>query len=144
MFPFRELFKLVYLVCAITIVGMITGCGQKIATIDIETSSLLPSDIALKYLNLNTPCRFFEYGMEGKSRNITPYKELTYTLWRNSDYWLLTVSPPRTLFSPSEERCDLVNEKLWTEAEDRKSDEEIYKLVTALESLGMKPTVDPY
>ena len=103
------------------------GMGDRTVKVKVETANLLPKDIAIDYLNSKTPCTFNETGVIIKGEQV-PYADLYYQVNDFIGWYVRVIDPDRY-----GKLCNLM--------EDLNKDRpysEIEKMVTALESLGIR------
>lgn len=114
----------------IALLLFLSACAQENVTFDIDTTTHLPKEIAIQYLNDNTDCEFNDKGMILDSKTHA-YNRLKYDVKNPPLGWTMGIYERRGITAPS---CTAIG-NLGSFA--RADDDTMLKIVTALESLGM-------
>lgn len=112
------------------------SCSRTPVPFAIETADLLPQEIALKYLNENTDCKFLDEGVIVKNGSIVKYDRAEYVAY-SSLGWSVFVAPIGILgtFGDVQKSCALFVDGVYSSSPTDK--EQIENFVTALASLGI-------
>lgn len=115
----------------ITLLLFISACAQEKVTFNIDTTTHLPKEIAIQYLNDNTNCEFNYEGMILDSKTHA-YKQLKYDVRNPPLGWTMGIYERRGINAPN---CIAIG-NLGSFA--RADDDTMLNIVTALESLGVE------
>lgn len=116
--------------------SVLVSCAVTAVSIDVETSSLLPTETAIEFLNVNTKCRFFTYGVEIYDRKIFPYENTDYVVLKTGKVWSVWIKPKNETGVFVDDVCFLIEDNIWDGASDYNH---VVKIVTAITSLGVEP-----
>ena len=106
------------------------GMGDRTIAVNTDTTNLLPREIAIDYLNTNSPCSFTDKGMKISTGEVVNFENLFYGV-NDFTAWYVYVWPEDRW----DARCNLI---LDVETGRNTTDDDVRKAVTALTSLGIR------